>query len=54
MKNIDQSLPTLTEMNLVDLLLYDNKNFDDKKKIKKNAKLMCTRKFLKDFQRFAS
>ena len=31
LENIDQSLPALTEINLVDLLLSDNVNFNDKK-----------------------
>ena len=44
-------------MTLVDLLLYGYKKFNDKKSIKqtqtkKYGHLICTIKFLKDFQRF--
>ena len=44
-------------MNLADLSLYGYKKFNDKKSIKqtqtkKYGHLICTIKFLKDFQRF--
>ena len=47
LENIDQSLPTLSVVNLVDLLSHGNEMFNDKKK---QATLMCTIKFLNDFQ----
>ena len=50
MENIDQSLSTLSEVNLVNLRLYDNQNFNDKKNY---SILMCTIKLIKDSQRFA-
>ena len=31
MDDLDQSLPTLCEMNFVDLSLHGNENFNDKK-----------------------
>ena len=44
MENIDQSLPTLSEVVLAGLRFYSNENFNDKKNY---TILICTIKFLK-------
>ena len=50
LENIDQPLPVLSEVNLVDLLLSSNENFNEKNSC---AILMCAMKSFKDSQRFA-
>ena len=49
LENSDQSLLTLSDIILVNLLLYGNEKFNGKKNC---TMLMCTIKFLKNFQRF--
>lgn len=49
LENIDQSIPTLSEVNLADLLFYGNENLNDKKTY---ALLICTINFLEHSQRF--
>ena len=47
--NIDRSLPSLSQDNLIIILLYDSDAFDNKK----NRKiLICTIQFIKDSHKF--
>ena len=47
--NIDRSLPSLSQDNLIIILLYDSDAFDNKK----NRKiLICTMQFIKDSHKF--
>ena len=49
LNEIDCSFPTLYENKFIDLILYGSDKFDDKKN--RNI-LMCTKKSIKDSQRF--
>ena len=49
LNEIDCSFPTLYENKFTDLILYGSDKFDDKKN--RNI-LMCTKKSIKDSQRF--
>ena len=49
LNEIDNSLSILNENKFIDLILYGSDKFNEKKN---HYSLMCTIKFIKDFQRF--